>query len=40
MDDSRKRKSRLEIGHVLFIDSARHSKLATEDESETEIKAS
>ena len=34
------RKSRLEIGHVLFIDNAGYSKLTTEDESETEIKAS
>jgi hypothetical protein len=34
MDDSQKRKSRLEIGHVLFIDVAGYSKLTTEDESE------
>ena len=34
------RKSRLEIGHVLFIDNAGYSKLTTEEESETEIKAS
>ena len=31
MDDSQKRKSRLEIGHVLFIDIAGYSKLTTED---------
>ena len=40
MDDSQKRKSRLEIGHVLFIDIAGYSTLTTEEESETEIKAS
>jgi len=34
MDDSQKRKSRLEIGHVLFIDIAGYSKLTTEEESE------
>ena len=34
MDDSQKRKSRLETGHVLFIDVAGYSKLTTEDESE------
>jgi class 3 adenylate cyclase len=34
MDDSQKRKSRLEIGHVLFIDIAGYSKLTTEKESE------
>ena len=34
MDDSQQRKSRLEIGHVLFIDIARYSKLTTEEESE------
>ena len=28
------RKSRLEIGHVLFIDIARYSKITTEEESE------
>ena len=39
MDDSQKRKSRLEIGHVLFIDIAGYSKLTTEEESETEIKS-
>jgi hypothetical protein len=39
-DDSQKRKSRLERGHVLFIDIAGYSKLTTEEESETEIKVS
>jgi hypothetical protein len=39
MDDSQKRKSRLELGHVLFIDTAGYSKLTTEEESETEIKS-
>ena len=34
MDDSQKRKSRLELGHVLFIDIAGYSKLTTEEESE------
>src|SRR6266536_6465567 len=34
MDDSQKRKSRLEIGHVLFIDIAGYSTLTTEEESE------
>jgi hypothetical protein len=34
MDDSQKRKSRLEIGHVLLIDIAGYSKLTTEEESE------
>jgi hypothetical protein len=34
MDDSEKRKSRLELGHVLFIDIAGYSKLTTEEESE------
>ena len=34
------RKSRLEIGHLLFIDIASYSMLTTEEESETEIKAS
>jgi hypothetical protein len=34
MNDSQKRKSPLEIGHVLFIDIAGYSKLATEEESE------
>ena len=34
MDESRKRKSRLEIGHVLFIDIAGYSTLTTEQESE------
>lgn len=34
MDDQQKRKSRLEIGHVLFIDIAGYSKLTTEEESE------
>ena len=40
MDDSQKRNSRLELGHVLFIDIAGYSTLITEEESETEIKAS
>ena len=40
MDDSQKRKSRLELGHVLFIDIAGYLTLTTEEESETEIKAS
>jgi hypothetical protein len=34
MDDLQRRKSRLEIGHVLFIDIAGYSKLTTEEESE------
>ena len=34
MDDSQKRKSRLELGHVLFIDIAGYSKITTEEESE------
>jgi hypothetical protein len=34
MDDSQKRKSRLELGHVLFIDIAGYSTLTTEEESE------
>jgi len=34
MDDSQKRKSRLEIGHVLFIDIAGYSTLTTEEQSE------
>jgi len=34
MDDSQKRKTRLEIGHVLFIDIAGYSTLTTEEESE------
>ena len=34
MDDSQKRKSRLEIGQVLFIDIAGYSTLTTEEESE------
>jgi hypothetical protein len=34
MDDSQKRKSRLEIGYVLFIDIAGYSKLTTGEESE------
>src|SRR5438034_106717 len=34
MDDSQKRKSMLEIGHVLFIDIAGYSTLTTEEESE------
>ena len=34
MDDSQKRKSRLEIGHVLFIEIAGYSKLTTEEELE------
>ena len=36
-DGSQKRKSRLEIGYVLFIDIASHSKLTSEEESEAEI---
>ena len=34
MDDSQKRKSRLGLGHVLFIDIAGYSKLTTKEESE------
>jgi TolB-like protein len=34
MDDSQKRKSRLEIGHVLFIDIAGYSKLLLKQQSE------
>jgi hypothetical protein len=34
------RKSPLELSHVLFIDIAAYSTLTTEEESETEIKAS
>ncbi len=34
MDDLQKRKSRLELGHVLFIEIAGYSKLTTEEELE------
>jgi len=34
MDDSQKRKSRLELGHVLFIHVTGYSKLTTKEESE------
>jgi hypothetical protein len=34
MDDSQKRSSRLEIGHVLFVDVVGYSKLTAAQESE------
>ena len=37
MDDSQQRKSRLEIGHVLFIEIAGYSTLTTEEESEASL---